>query len=72
MLDGRLALDDSALPSASATLTRLARRHPGLHEDAGLQRQVDGHLAQVRAYLGDFVFWYAGYVELLEGAQTER
>ena len=66
MLDGALALDDSPLPSATATLTRLSRVHPALRKDAELQKKVSTHLDQVRAYLGDSIFWYAGYVELLE------
>lgn len=66
MLDGTVALDDSPLPSATATLTRLSRVHPDLRKDAELQKKVSTHLDQVRAYLGDSIFWYAGYVELLE------
>ena len=66
MLDGVVALDDSPLPSATAAVTRLSRRHPVLRTDAQLQKKVDEHLEQVRAYLEDSMFWYASYVALLE------
>ena len=66
MLDGVVALDDSPLPSATATVSRLSRQHPALRKDAELQNSVDAHLDQVRAYLGDSMFWHASYVELLE------
>jgi len=66
MLDGVVALDDSPLPSATATATRLSRQHPALRKDTELQNRVDAHLDQVRAYLGGSIFWYASYVELLE------
>jgi len=66
MLDGVVALDDSPLPSATATVTRLSRQHPALRKDAELQKKVAAHLKQVRAYLVDSMFWYASYVELLE------
>jgi hypothetical protein len=66
MLDGVVALDDSPLPSATATVTRLSRQHPALKKDAELQKKVDAHLDEVRAYLEDSMFWYASYVELLE------
>jgi len=66
MLDGVVALDDSPLPSATATVTRLSRQHPALRKDTELQKKVTLHLDQVRAYLGDSMFWYASYVELLE------
>ena len=66
MLDGVVALDDSPLPSATATVTRLSRQHPVLRKDAELQKKVNVHSDQVRAYLGDSMFWYASYVALLE------
>ncbi|MGI9320529.1 MAG: thioredoxin domain-containing protein [Thiogranum sp.] len=66
MLDGVVALDDSPLPSATANVTRLSRQHPALRKDAELQNSVDAHLEQVGAYLGNSMFWYASYVELLE------
>jgi len=72
MLDGVVALDDSTLPSATATVTRLSRRHPALRTDAELQKKVDMHLNQVRAHLGDSIFWYASYVALLETDQYLR
>jgi uncharacterized protein YyaL (SSP411 family) len=66
MLDGVVALDDSPLPSSTAVITRLSRQHPDLRKDAELQKKVDAHLEEVRRYLGDSMFWYAGYVALLE------
>jgi uncharacterized protein YyaL (SSP411 family) len=66
MLDGVVALDDSPLPSSTAVITRLSRQHPDLSKDAELQKKVDAHLNEVRRYLGDSMFWYAGYVALLE------
>ena len=67
MLDGVVALDDSPLPSATATLSQLSRQHPALTADTGIQNNVNAHLNQVRTYLGDSMFWYASYVALLEG-----
>jgi len=72
MLDGVVALDDSPLPSATATVTRLSRQHPALWKDTELQKKVEAHLDQVRAYLGDSMFWYASYVELLDADQPLR
>ena len=66
MLDGVIALDDSPLPSATSAVTRLSRQHPALSSDGQLQKTVDDHLNQVRAYLGESMFWYASYVALLE------
>ena len=66
LLDGMVALDDSPLPSSTAVITRLSRQHPDLRKDAELQKKVDAHLQEVRRYLGDSMFWYAGYVALLE------
>ncbi len=69
MLGGRVALDDSPLPSATAIITRLSQLHEGLQKDADIQKKVNAHLDEVRAYLADSVFWYASYLELLEPAQ---
>ena len=69
MLGGRIALDDSPLPSATAIITRLSQLHEGLRKDADVQKKVGAHLDEVRAYLGDSVFWYASYVPLLEPVQ---
>ena len=69
MLGGRVALDDSPLPSATATITRLSQLHEGLQKDADIQKKVSAHLNEVRIYQGDSVFWYASYLELLEPAQ---
>ena len=69
MLGGRVALDDSPLPSATATITRLSQLHEGLQKDADIQKKVSTHLNEVRVYQGDSVFWYASYLELLEPAQ---
>ena len=66
MLDGVIALPDSPLPSATARLTSLSRQHPALRSDAALQKKTAEHLEQVRTYLGDSLFWYSSYVELLE------
>jgi len=70
MLGGRVALDDSPLPSATATITRLSQLHEGLKKDADIQKKVSAHLDEVRVYLGDSVFWYASYLELLEPDQS--
>jgi uncharacterized protein YyaL (SSP411 family) len=69
MLDGKLALDDSALPSATAVISRLSRDHRVLAEDASIQKLLADHLQQVRSNLSDDIFWYAGYVELLVADQ---
>ncbi len=69
MLGGRVALDDSPLPSATAVITRLSQLHPELKNDAAIQKQVKAHLDAVRDTLGDSVFWYASYLELLLPAQ---
>jgi len=70
MLGGRVALDDSPIPSATATITRLSQLHEGLKKDADIQKKVSAHLNEVRVYLADSVLWYASYVELLEPAQS--
>jgi len=69
MLGGRVALDDSPLPSATATITRLSQLHKDLRKDTDIQKKVNAHLDEVRIYHGDSVFWYASYLELLEPAQ---
>ena len=66
MQEGRIALDDSPLPSATAVVTALARQLVALTGDRVMQDQVLAHLDQVGSWLGDSVFWYAGYVPLLE------
>jgi len=72
MLGGRVALDDSPLPSATATITRLSQLHEDLKKDADIQKKVSAHLNEVRIYLADSVLWYASYVELLEPAQLRE
>ena len=72
MMEGRLALDESSLPSATATVTRLSIRDRVLKKDSEIYQQAQQHLEQVRAYLGDSMFWYPSYVELLETAQSLR
>ena len=72
MLEGRIASEDSPLPSASATVSYLSRAHPALNADAGIQKQLDAHLDQVRDHLSDAAFWYVSYLELLEPAQSAR
>jgi len=67
MLEGKLALEDSSLPSATAVLCRLSRDIPAVRHDATLQTELDGYLKQVRAGLGDNLFWYAGYLPCLTG-----
>lgn len=68
MLDGKLALDDSSLPSATAVISRLSATVPELVKDREVQRQLATHLQQVRAHLSGAIFWYASYVELLASA----
>ncbi|MGW8309614.1 MAG: thioredoxin domain-containing protein [Thiogranum sp.] len=68
MLDGKLALDDGFLPSASAVISRLSAQHPALLRDAAIQQQLLDHLRLVRSRLADAIFWYASYVELLPDA----
>ncbi|MFQ5644564.1 MAG: hypothetical protein ACE5FQ_12835 [Thiogranum sp.] len=69
-LGGRVALDDSPLPSATAVITRLSRLHADVQKDADIQQQVKAHLNEVSTTLGDSVFWYAGYLDLLAPAQA--
>ena len=66
MLDGKLALDDGHLPSASAVAVAVARTLEGVRGDKRLAGQVDAHLDEVRARLTDSIFWYASYVEWLD------
>jgi uncharacterized protein YyaL (SSP411 family) len=72
MLEGRVALDESSLPSASATITRISRHNAVLNKDKAIQDKVATHLQQVRSYLMDSMFWYASYVGLLESDQSLR
>jgi uncharacterized protein YyaL (SSP411 family) len=65
MLNGKLALDDGPLPSASAVLSHLSMETPDLTSDMAIQEQLMRHLQQVRGGLSDAIFWYASYVELL-------
>ncbi|HHJ16525.1 MAG TPA: thioredoxin domain-containing protein [Gammaproteobacteria bacterium] len=69
MLGGSVALDDSSLPSATATIARLSTLHNGLKKDVEIQKLLDMHLDEVRTYQLDSVFWYASYVALLEPVQ---
>jgi hypothetical protein len=65
MLNGKLALDDGPLPSASAVLSHMSMETPDLTSDMAIQEQLTRHLQQVRGGLSDAIFWYASYVELL-------
>jgi hypothetical protein len=69
MLDGRLAVEDGALPSASAVISRLSREDPVLARDKNIQALLADHLQQAHAGLADAIFWYASYVVLLTDAQ---
>ncbi len=66
MLDGKLALDDNPLPSATALITGMTLTMDGLQKDKKLSEAVKAHLEQVRARLSDSIFWYASYVEWLD------
>jgi uncharacterized protein YyaL (SSP411 family) len=66
MLEGRIALDDSPLPSATAAVTALGLQLDQSEDNSMLHDQIQEHLAQVHGWLGDSVFWYAGYVPLLQ------
>ncbi len=70
MLEGRIATEDSPLPSTTAAISYLSAHHRMLKEDDQLQEQLAGHLAQVRGHLADSAFWYASYLELLEPTQS--
>ena len=72
MLDGKLALDDSPLPSATAVISRLSLLHPELKKDKQIQVLLREHLQRVRASLADSILWYASYVEPVELAQSLR
>jgi uncharacterized protein YyaL (SSP411 family) len=65
MLDGKVALDDGPLPSATAVISRLSAQNPALAADETVQKQLANHLRQVRSRLSDGIFWYASYVEQL-------
>ncbi len=66
MLGGRIASEDSPLPSATAAISYLSLNHEGLKADAAIQKQLAGHLDQVRTQLGDAALWYASYLALVE------
>jgi uncharacterized protein YyaL (SSP411 family) len=66
MLDGKLALDDNPLPSATAVITGMTLTLDDLQKDKKLREAVTVHLGQVRARLSDSIFWYASYVEWLD------
>ena len=72
MLEGRIATEDSPLPSATAAISYLSAQHEALKDDPRIKKELAGHLDQVRTHLGDAAFWYAGYLELLEPAQSLR
>jgi uncharacterized protein YyaL (SSP411 family) len=69
MLEGSLAMRDSPLPSATAAISRISGEHPTLQADKTIQKQLQQHLQAVHARLGDSIFWYASYVELLADNQ---
>ncbi|TCK19555.1 hypothetical protein DFR30_2869 [Thiogranum longum] len=66
MLDGKLALDDNPLPSATALVAGLSLDMEGLQNNKPVQKLVTTHLDQVRSRLSDSIFWYASYVEWLD------
>lgn len=66
MLDGKLALDDNPLPSATALIAGMSLTIERLQKDKKLRETVKGHLGQVRTRLSDSIFWYASYVEWLD------
>ena len=66
MLDGKLALDDNPLPSATAVVTGLSLTIDSLQNNTQIQKAANIHLDQVRARLSDAIFWYASYVEWLD------
>ena len=72
MLEGKLALDDSPLPSATAVISRLSLLHPELKKDKQIQVLLQEHLQRVRASLADSILWYASYVQPVEIAQSLR
>jgi uncharacterized protein YyaL (SSP411 family) len=66
MLDGKLALDDNPLPSATALVTGMSLTMESLRRDKKLREAVKAHLELVHARLSDSIFWYASYVEWLD------
>jgi uncharacterized protein YyaL (SSP411 family) len=72
MLDGQIALQDSPLPSATAVITRLSLELGTLRVNPEIQEKIRDHLDQARTFLGDSLFWYASYVELLDPDQSLR
>ena len=66
MLDGKVALDDNPLPSATALITGVSLTNDGLKKDKKIPQAVSDHLERVRAQLSDSIFWYASYVEWLD------
>ncbi|VAW76680.1 Uncharacterized protein YyaL [hydrothermal vent metagenome] len=66
MLDGKLALDDNPLPSATALISGLSLSTDALRKDEKISKAVSSHLEDVRTRLSDSIFWYASYVEWLE------
>ena len=66
MLDGKLALDDNPLPSATALVTGLSMTIDGIRKDKPVRELTNSHLNLVRARLADSMFWYASYVEWLD------
>ncbi len=66
MLDGKLALDDNPLPSATALIAGLSVTMDELRKDKEIHAAVTGHLDNVRARLSNSIFWYASYVEWLD------
>ena len=70
MQNGKLALDDASLPSATAVISRLSAEIPALAADQRINKQLASHLQQVRSRLSDAIFWYASYVELLAANES--
>ena len=66
MLNGKVALDDNPLPSATALVTGVSLTNKDLKQDKKIRQAVSDHLARVRARLSDSIFWYASYVEWLD------
>jgi hypothetical protein len=71
-LGGRIATEDSPLPSATAAISQLTAAHPGLKADAVMRGRLMAHLEEVRTRLGDAAFWYASYLELIDADQSSR
>ncbi len=66
MLDGKLALDDNPLPSATAMVVSVSATADDLRNDKKIRENLTAHLNEVRARLSDSIFWYASYVEWLD------